>query len=499
MSQADIGVPRGAAGGTGDRTGTSRVFGTPAFFRLWIAQVVSASGDWLGLMAITALASRFSQNAVALVMAARVAPGFFLAPLAGVLVDRWDRKKVMIVCDVARAVVMAALPFVNSVLGLILASLVLEAFTLLWSPAKEASVPNLVPKQYLTTANSLSLAAAYGTFPLGAGMLIVFAKAAEWFDDFATLRTLHLDRLGLAFYFDALTFLITASIIWRLPIKKAVREHPELSEAGDDALAADRGRERRFDLGATAREFKEGWHFIFINPVVRAVNVGLATSLIGGGMLIPLGPIFARQVLGAGEAGYGSLTFALGVGVAIGVVGLSLLQKRVPKTTGFTAGLVLSGVALLAATSTSTLTPATILVGLIGVGAGTVYVLGFTLLHENVGDALRGRVFTALYTLVRLCLLTSIAVGPFLSGVFDEIAAHAWNRRIAPLGFSIDVPGVRITLWLAGLIILAAAALSGWSVRAGRPPLNDDLIDLTEPDADAATGRERGRQAGVAR
>src|SRR5689334_7846065 len=136
---------------------TRRIFGTPAFFRLWLAQVVSATGDWLGLMAITDLAAAVSRRAegvaVGLVLGARVAPGFFLAPWAGVLVDRWDRKKVMITCDLARAAVMMSLPFVNSVPGLIAASLVLEIFTLLWSPAKEASVPNLVPKSYLTSAN----------------------------------------------------------------------------------------------------------------------------------------------------------------------------------------------------------------------------------------------------------------------------------------------------------------------------------------------------------
>ena len=212
-----------------------RVFGTPAFFRLWLAQVVSATGDWLGLMAITALAAAVSRRAegvaVGLVLGARVAPGFFLAPWAGVLVDRWDRKKVMITCDLARAAVMVSLPFVNSVPGLIVASFILEIFTLLWSPAKEASVPNLVPKSYLTSANSLSLVAAYGTFPLGAGLLIVFAKMAGWFADFSSLSPMHLDRLGLAFYFDALTFVVTALIVWRLPIHKAERETPTPTDA----------------------------------------------------------------------------------------------------------------------------------------------------------------------------------------------------------------------------------------------------------------------------
>ena len=437
---------------------TSRVFGTPAFFRLWLAQVVSATGDWLGLMAIIALTAAVSRRAegvaVGLVLGARVAPGFFLAPWAGVLVDRWDRKKVMITCDLARAGVMVALPFVDSVVGLIVASLVLEVFTLLWSPAKEASVPNLVPKSYLTSANSLSMLAAYGTYPLGAGLLIIFAKMADWWADSSAVNAIHLDRLGLAFYFNALTFLVTAFIVWRLPIRKAERE-PVTTNG------------RRFDPGATVREFKEGWHFIFINPVVRAVNIGLACGLIGGGMLIPLGPTFVRQVLGAGDPGYGSVTFALGVGVAIGVVSLTLAQSYVPKEWLFTGGLVLAGSALIAAASMSTLTPAVLLVALIGIGAGTIYVLGFTLLHENVSDALRGRVFTALYSLVRLCLLVAMAVGPFLSEALDSLSNRLWDGRVAPLGFNVDVPGVRLTLWLAGLIILLAANLSWWSLRAG--------------------------------
>jgi dTMP kinase len=335
----------------------------------------------------------------------------------------------------------------------------------LWSPAKEASVPNLVPKSHLTSANSLSLVAAYGTYPIGAGLLIVFAKMADWFADFAWLRSIQLDRLGLAFYFNALTFLFTALVVWRLPIPKPER-----------AAVAANGR--RFDPGATVREFKEGWHFIFINPVVRAVNIGLACGLIGGGMLIPLGPTFVFDVLGAGEAGYGSVTFALGIGVAIGIVTLTFAQSYVPKESLFTGGLVLAGSALIAATSTSTLTPAVFLVALIGIGTGTIYVLGFTLLHENVDDGLRGRVFTALYSVMRLCLLLAMAVGPFLSEAFDGLSDQLWDGRVAPLGFNIDIPGVRLTLWLAGLIILLAASLSWWSLRAGeRRRL---VIDLTE-------------------
>ena len=127
-----------------------RMFGTWDFFRLWIAQVVSATGDWLGLFATIALADKLApegskSTAIALVLATRVAPGFFLATAVGVVVDRLNRKRVMVACDIGRALVLVTLPFVDTLIGLIVASVLLELATMMWQPAKEATVPNLVP------------------------------------------------------------------------------------------------------------------------------------------------------------------------------------------------------------------------------------------------------------------------------------------------------------------------------------------------------------------
>jgi hypothetical protein len=113
----------------------------------------------------------------------------------------------------------------------------------------------------------------------------------------------------------------------------------------------------------------------------------------------------------------------------------------------------------------SSLGLASLFVGVLGVCAGSVYVLGFTLLHENVDDDLRGRIFSALYTLVRFCVLLAFAVGPFLSGLLDRISRHWFEGAIEIAGLSIAIPGVRLTLWLAGIIIIGAGFLAFASVR----------------------------------
>jgi dTMP kinase len=435
-------------------TSSLRLFGSGSFFRLWLAQVVSSLGDWIGLVAILALAARVggragnSGAAVGIVMSARMIPGFFLAPVGGVLVDRWNRKKVMVLCDVGRGLVVATLPFVDSVLALFCASLVLEVLTLLWSPAKEATVPNLVKTEQLTNANSLSLAAAYGTFPIAAAVSAVLFKVAEALSHHQALHVFRVNRESIALYFDVITFFISAVMISTLVLPKSERR----SGAG----------EGKIDMSRTFVDLKEGWHFIGSSRVVRAVMVGLGTGLIGGGMVVPLGVDFSTKVLGAGPAGFSVLLTALGFGVALGVLLLSALQKRLPKERIFTTAVLVAGCALVAGATTSRMSLAVCAVALFGICAGAVYVVGFTLLHENVADELRGRIFATLYTLIRLCLLVSLAAAPFLSGFLDKVSWHVVgpDRAVDLGGTHLPLPGVRLTLWFGGAVILLAGLLA---------------------------------------
>lgn len=431
-----------------------RLFGTPAFFRLWIAQVLASLGDWIGFVAITALAARVGgaspEASVGLVLSARLIPGFFLSPVAGVLVDRWDRKRVLVICSAGRGAVLMFLPFVDTVMGLFAVSLALEMFALMWSPAKEATVPRIVPAHQLPTANSLSLVAAYGTFPLGSLVFALLAKGNEWLVGFGLPDSERLNQENLAFAVYAVLCITAAGIIasTHLPHESPRTEPlPKLS------------------FSHAFRELAEGWRFIGSSPLVRSVMLGLATGLIGGGMLVPLGPVFSTRVLGAGSAGFGLLLTGMGFGTAIGVVLISVAQRKLPHERAFVVAVFGAGAAIIAGASMATLTPAVLCVSVLGLCAGTVYVLGFSIIQSDVDDEMRGRIFATLYTAVRFCLLLAFAAAPVISSLLDGASGALFGHRLQIGGFSVDLPGVRLTLWLGGAIIVAAGVLATLSMR----------------------------------
>jgi dTMP kinase len=100
-----------------------------------------------------------------------------------------------------------------------------------------------------------------------------------------------------------------------------------------------------------------------------------------------------------------------------------------------------------------------------GICAGAVYVLGFTILQENVEDELRGRTFATLYTLSRLCMLISLSLAPLVSRLFDDLSNALFDGELSLGQADFSVPGVRLTLWLGAAIILGAGGLA---LRASR-------------------------------
>lgn len=451
-----------------------RVFGSRAFFRLWLVQVISSTGDWLGFIAIIAIAADIAgedisaTTAISLVLIPRILPGLFLASAGGVIVDRFNRQKVMVVCDVMRAGLVLLVPFVDSLITLILLSFLIEIATSLWAPAKEAVIPSLTPTSHLTSANSLGLIATYGTAPVAAALFAGIAASAEQINEIDALSWLDGPRLALGV--DSITFLVSALLVSSLPI---VARSEEARQAA---------RRTRLDFGSSFRELRDGWTFILGNQTVRAVMLGLGTGMIGGGLVVPLGEQFSTDVLDAGSAGFGLFMFALGLGVALGVLVISAVQQRLAKDTFFVMAVFTGGVSLALAASVSNFAAAFVFVTCLGIGAGGVYVLGFTLLHETVEDELRGRVFAALYVTIRFCVLIAIALGPLLAAVLGWAADELVDGRVSIGSVGVDLPGVRLALWFGAALTLAAGVIAA-TTFGHRGPRRDTAEAETEAEA----------------
>ena len=145
----------------------------PPFARLLAAMSVSSLGDWVGFLAVTALVAVLGGGtggaafSVAGSMLARTLPAVLFGPIAGALVDRLDRKRIMVIADLARGAMYVSMVFIRQLWAIYALSFVIESFSLVWGPARDASLPNLVPRRQLANANSIALASTYGTLPLG--------------------------------------------------------------------------------------------------------------------------------------------------------------------------------------------------------------------------------------------------------------------------------------------------------------------------------------------
>jgi dTMP kinase len=409
------------------------------------------------MIAILALVKRITEDefAVAAALLARLAPALFFGPVAGVITDRWDRKRLMVACDLGRGGLILAMAFVEQigavtrippVVLLFLVSAGLEMLTLLWQPAKDASVPHMVPRELLTSANSLILLASYATFPVSGAFFALLTTAAKVLSSalpaFAVFAT---KQEQLALYFDALTFIASALIITRLAF-------PVLQ----------RNRAGRLKLRRIWREFTEGLKVIGEHPMVRPWILGIGMIFVGVGVFLSIALFYVEGILGAGPAAYGLMVTTVGVGLAGGFVSSGVLTRWVPKDILFSSSSMGLGASLILFASVSTLTTASAMGVVLGFFAGLAYPAGLTLVQSTVRDRVRGRVLAAMNSVVRLALVGALAAAPSIAKV---IGSH----RLQVFGQSLVLDGSRVTLWIGGMSILASAWRPGSSRRDGGP------------------------------
>lgn len=416
------------------------------FFRFFLAQFVSSLGDWVGVFAIAILADRIGgATAVGTVLTARVLPGFVVGPIGGVLADRWDRKKTMIVADLIRAALIFSLPFVPRLWYLLFASVMLESLTLVWGPAKDASLPHFVKPSELTHANSLSLISVYAPWPLSS---LVYASLST-FGVFLGTRVPALQGLteypeALALWMDSLTFVFSAVMVSTL------------------AIPMTRNREGHLDLKQIRRDLVEGLTFVVRHKQVRPWMLGIAFTFTAAGAVFSLGISFVKEVLGGGDRGFVFLVGFLGTGMIIGLLAVGFMIKLMQKDVLFSSSILLLGVGLITLASMNSLNTAIPIASALGFFGGAAYSTAYALMHESTTDELRGRTFSAAYTVIRLGTLLGLGIFPLIAGALGDNVI-----------FGLDVPGSRATLWLAGIVAIGGGlvAMRAIGARAETAPL----------------------------
>lgn len=418
-----------------------------SFSRLFRAMAVTSLGDWVGFVAVVALVTRLggvrAGYAVSGVMIARVLPALVFGPFAGVLVDRFDRKRLMILADIGRGAMYASMPLVQNLPMIFVLSFAIECLSLLWTPSKDAILPNLVPRRQLLNANSMGLIASYATLPLAGLVFAALAGLGTAISGRVPYFRVHEEALAL--WLDAFTFAFSALMIWRLDVRGLVG----------------RGNEGVARRGGALSDFTEGIRFIREHIFVRAMTFAIVLGFTGVGSVIALGPIFARNTLGTGSEGFGLLVTAIGLGLGAGMISASRFAKVIEGETLLPLGMAFAAAGLMVLAAMPNIATAALLTVVMGLGAGVTWVTGYTLLQENVADELRGRTFATLTVLGRLGLFVSLAGFPALAGLLGNYEVVLGEQRL-------DLSSTRLALWVSAGVVLAGGFLARRGLRLSR-------------------------------
>ncbi|WP_433393939.1 dTMP kinase [Micromonospora sp. KLBMP9576] len=422
-------------------------------------------GDWFGLLATSVFAAAQVEGSTAKgaafggVIAIRLLPALVLGPIAGVFADRFDRRWTMVICDVLRFLLFASIPLV-ALLGApggvvvgwaAIATFLIESLTLLWIPAKEAAVPNLIPRARLEAANQLTLITTYGLTPVLAALIlaaldaVVRAATGGTTPDWA-------EPAQLALWFNAFSRLATALVV-AYGIK-------EISQG----QAAERGAAGEQSM---LRQFKEGWRFIGQTPLVRGLVLGIFGAFAGGGIVIGTAKFFATS-LGAGDAAFYLLFGAIFVGLALGIGLGPLIVKDMSRRRWFGMSIVLASASVMALAFAIHLSMAMAGAILVGAGAGMAFLSGTTLLGGEIADEVRGRVFAVVQIGTRLVLILAIGLSSLLAGV-------GGSRRLELADLGVSISSTRLLLLAAGAagIFAGISAFGQMDDKKGVPVLAD--------------------------
>ena len=417
--------------------------GNHNFRQLWLGQVVSQLGDWFDTIALYTIILNLTGSGrdVGLLLVARFLPSFVFGPLSGVLADRFSRRKIMIVSDLLRAVVVLGFLFVRRadqlwiIYVLTVAQLGLSTF---FEPAKTAVIPSIVSDRELVAANAITSVTWSVMLTLGA---VIGGVITGWFGT------------DVAFVLDALTYLLSAVLIARVRIP--AREPREKSK-----LTVNRA------LGIS--ETIEGMRYVKERPRVLALLLVKPAWGVGGGILTLLA-VFGERIFPMGKSaatGIGVLFAARGIGTAIGPFVARRFSGEGTKGMQSAIGIsfLIGGAFYIAFGSATSFILALIVLGIAHTGGSVLWVFSTVLLQRGVADQFRGRVFAAELALLTLTMAASnyltgemldrlqlsprvvtIIIGGFfiLPGIMWFLTRRWWDSEMEPFSETVKAPDSR--------------------------------------------------------
>ena len=371
----------------------------PDFLRLWGGQAVSHFGDWVfALAVVTSLAGQANPTRLlAMLLVLQVAPAAVVGLLGAPLIDRFPRRRLMIVADLVRVVAVGSLVLVDtpSVAHLGVASVSLGAMGSLFQPSFAASLPNLVPRERLVAANSLISATFHLAVMVGPMVGAILAM-----------------RLGsaVAFSVNAATFGVSALLVWSAKVPSSPG-----TAIGSRPLTA----------------LREGLSYSWRTPVVRGVLSVTCLVMLASAVRQPVELTFVQSVLGRSVATLGLLGGAWGAGMVAGSIAAPAVAQRWAREHVLTVSIAVVGLAIIAASLTSALGIIIVLWIVAGAGNASGAIAYETLLQEQTPDAVRGRVMGASEAVME----ASYLAGVFLAGWLAPAAGPRMTFRVSGLGF----------------------------------------------------------------
>lgn len=363
--------------------------GNTNYRRIWLGEVASWFGDWFNAIALYTLVRELTGSplALGLVFLTKMVPFAVASPLAGLLVDRFNRRRLMIAADLLRALVVLGFLLVHeaSDLYLIYALTGVQVIlTAVFIPARSASIPNVTTAGELLTANALSAATWSTLLAVGAALGGV---ATEWFG------------VRVVFVLDSLSYLVSAAFLWRTSI-------PQQTDPGASVGSV------KTALGGIAK----GWRYLWQHREVGRMALAKSTWSLGGGALVYMLALLGEDLMpGSPALGIGLLYGLRGLGTGIGPIAVrSWLpdEKRWPLMMG--VGIVISGLCYVGVSLVPWLVGIGLLVVLAHAPSGANWVASTVLLQKRTVDSFRGRVFSAEWLAVTLADSISILTASLL-------------------------------------------------------------------------------------